>query len=157
MTNRRMTTEQVAYHAITELKDTRRELEQMAVKAATVQRENRRLKRMVQDNVKGHILHRARADAEHLLNLRFSGFSISRRSAENHMSRRRWIWAIALLRKARVIEDNAPAVDDAFLVEDFETAVRMVAAAVEVVEKGGIQLLLMRCPKGFAKWPKRAQ
>jgi hypothetical protein len=148
----------IAGTAIMELKETRQALGNATIKLATVQVENRRLRRMVDNNRGGHILHRARADAEQILAWRWTNYSVSRRACESYgMKRRRWIWATGLLRKARIIADNAPAIDDAFLVEDIDDALRMLEAAVKAVEAAGMESLLLRLPRGHAKWPKRAR
>lgn len=133
------------------------QLRQASVKVSTLQSENRKLRRMVQNSRGGHILHRAHADAQQILGWRFAGYSVSRQACEGYgMPRRRWIWALGLMRKARIVEDNAPAVDDGFLVEDLDTALRMLESAVKAVEAAGMVSLLMRLPKGFARWPRRA-
>lgn len=135
----------------------RLQLQQATVKLTTAQAEARRLRRMVQNSRGGHILHRARADAEQIIGWRWSGYSVSRRACEGYgMPRRRWIWAVGLLRKARIIGDNVPAIDDGFAVEDVDDARRMLESAVKAVEAAGMESLLMRLPRGHARWPKRA-
>jgi hypothetical protein len=145
-----METNTAVYNA-NELTLLRVQVARTAVKNATLAAENRRLKRMVQDNAGGHILHRAHADALTLLTLRFSGYSVARRAAENHMSRRRWHWAIALLKVARVIDEDAAAVDDAFLITDSEDAKSALARAVATTERDGLVRVTMRTPRGFVK------
>lgn len=104
-------------------------------------------------------MHRARTDAEQILGWRFAGYSVSRRACEGYgMPRRRWIWAVGLLRKARIVADQVPALDDAFDVDLApDDALRMLETAVKVVEAAGMVSLVMRVPRGHATLPRRAQ
>lgn len=152
-----MSTEAIAYHAITDLKATRRELEQARVKLATTQSENRRLRKLTQNGKRGRLLHRAAADARQLVGWRAAGYSITRRNAESYgMPRRRWIWAMGLLRVARVIDPSAPSADD-FLLTEVEDCLQAIDHAVKVVESGGLERLILRMPKGAARLPKQAR
>lgn len=142
-----------------ELQHLQAQLRQASVKVSTLQAENRKLRRMVQNSRGGHILHRARTDAEQILGWRFAGYSVSRRACEGYgMPRRRWIWAVGLLRKARIVADQVPALDDAFDVDLApDDALRMLETAVKVVEAAGMVSLVMRVPRGHATLPRRAQ
>jgi hypothetical protein len=120
----------------------------LAVQLATVLAENRRLRRVVKETPGDHILQRAKADALTLIAWRYSGYSVSRLAClRNDMSRRRWGWAVALLKAAWVVKDVAPALDDCFLIEQPEAAIAAVTAAVRRAEQAGIAVLKMRLPR----------
>lgn len=125
------------------------QLERAAVQNATLASENRRLRRMTANGRQGRILHRTAADARQLVGWRFANYSISRRNALSYgMSRRRWAWAVALLKLAGVLAlDCAHA--DAFLVEDLDECIRRIDKAVAKVEKSDdLAPLVFRLPKG---------
>lgn len=131
------------------------QLEQAHVKLTTVQSENRRLRRMTQNGTQGRLLHRAAADARQLVGWRAAGFSVTRRNALSYgMSVRRWQWAIALLKLARVL-DSQLADADAFVLDDVADCLQAIDHAVKVVEAGGIERLIVRLPRGAVRTPKR--
>lgn len=133
------------------------QLEQAHVKAATLQSENRRLRKLTQNGRRGRLLHRAAADARQLVGWRAAGYSITRNNVESYgMPRRRWIWAMGLLRVARVIEAGAPTADD-FALDDTADCLAAIDHAVKVVEAGGLERLIVRLPKGAARLPKQAR
>jgi hypothetical protein len=150
---------EIAGTAIMELKETRRKLEFATVKLATVQAENRRLRRLTANGRQGHILSRASADAKLIIGWRWAGLSVSRSKARSYgMSRHRWMWAVALLERARVAKANAPYLDDAFDDElGINDAYEMVDRTVKVVEQKGIELLSMRLPKNGRRGQKRSR
>jgi hypothetical protein len=155
--NKQLPLDQIAYHAITDLHDTRRQLEQAKVQLATTQAENRRLRRMTQNGKHGHLLHRAAADARQLVGWRVAGYSITRRNALSYgMSIRRWQWAIALLKLARVVDAQLAAADT-FLIGDMAECLAAVDRAVRIVESGGIERLIVRLPRGAARQPRPPQ
>lgn len=114
--------------------------ERLRLENAQLRRENRALRRRLAD---GHLrlLRRAESDSVLIGALHFSGQHTSRRAcAAVGLSERRWTWAMALLRLARVrygarITTEAP--------EDFERAVRVARVRVE---RDGIQVLRDRLP-----------
>lgn len=131
------------------------QLGQAHVKLATVQAENRRLRKLTQNGKQGRLLHRAAADARQLVGWRAAGYSVSRRNALSYgMSIRRWQWAIALLKLARVV-DSRLSVADAFLFDDPADCLAAIDHAVKVVESRGLESLLMRLPRGAARTPSR--
>ena len=69
------------------------------------------------------------------------------------MSRRRWVWAVGLLKLARVLGDQVASADT-FLIEDVEECAEAIERAVRAVELRGMETLIMRMPKGAAKMPK---
>jgi hypothetical protein len=147
MNKRALPLEYIAGNAIIELKETRRQLEFATVKLATVQAENRRLRRLTANGRQGRILSRASADAKQMIAWRWAGFSVSRAAALSYgMSRRRWAWAVALLERARVVQADAPYMDDAFLLDEVEDAVIAVDRTVKVLEQQGLASLVMRLP-----------
>jgi hypothetical protein len=149
----------IAGTAIIELKETQRKLEFATVKLATVQAENRRLRRLTANGRQGHILSKASVDAKLIIKWRWSGWSVSRSKARSYgMSRHRWMWAVALLERARVAKANAPCLDDAFDDElGINDAIEMVDRTVKVVEQKGIELLSMRLPKNGRRGRKRSR
>lgn len=129
------------------------QLEQAHVKLATVQSENRRLRKLTANGKRGRLLHRAAADARQLVGWRFAGYSITRRNAESYgMTRRRWIWAVGLLRVGRVLDNNESA--DDFILDNLNDCLAAVDHAVKVIEARGIESLILRLPRGAAKPPK---
>jgi hypothetical protein len=55
---------------------------------------------------------------------RAAGYSVTRRNCEGYgMSRRRWVWAVGLLKLARVLGDQVASADT-FLLEDGASAPR---------------------------------
>ena len=131
------------------------ELDRLRVQLATVQAENRRLRRMTQNGKYGRLLHRAAADARQLIGWRFAGYSVTRRACHSYgMSERRWAWAVALLKFANVVDISAKCIDD-FDVESLEGALAQVDSTVARCERAGLGPLVFRLPKGRAKPPKR--
>ena len=105
--------------------------------------------------VGARLLHRAAADALQLVAWRATGYSVTRRNCEGYgMSRRRWVWAVGLLKLARVLGDQVASADT-FLIEDVEECAEAIERAVRAVELRGMETLIMRMPKGAAKMPKR--
>jgi hypothetical protein len=153
-----MTTTAQARAAITAQNDAallQLQLDQAHVKLATVQAENRRLRRMTQNGKQGRLLHRAAADARQIVGWRAAGYSVTRRNALSYgMSIRRWQWAIALLKLARVL-DSQLAVADAFVLDDVADCLQAIDHAVKVVEAGGIERLIVRLPRGAVRTSKR--
>jgi len=131
----------------------RAQLQQATVKLATVQSENRRLRRHVHNGKVGRLLHRTREDATQLVVWRFSDYSVSRRNAATYgMSARRWAWAVAMLRLAKVLP--YPGNDaDAFQIDDFDECIAAIdrMAAVLAEQDNGIERLVLR----MHSWRKR--
>ena len=153
--NNTLSLETIAGTAIQELKQSRRELDLAAVKVATLQMENTRLRRMTTNGARGRLLHRAAADARQIVTWRAAGFSVSRRQCYGYgMSIRRWQWGIALLRLGRVLDSETPIADD-FLIDDLDECLSAIDRAVTIAESGGWERLLMRLPRGAARMPKR--
>lgn len=147
----------IAHSAIADLKSAQRQLERAHVQNATLSAENRRLRRMTTNGKQGRLLHRAAADARQLVGWRAAGYSVTRRNAESYgMSRRRWVWAVGLLRVARVL-DARTATADEFLVDDTTDCLAAIDRAVKICEERGLESLILRLPKNHAKWPKRAR
>jgi hypothetical protein len=120
----------------------------LEVQVATVQAENRRLRRMTANGKVGRLLHRTAADARQLVGWRAAGYSVARRQCLTYgMSERRWAWALALLKLAGVVAMNTQYADD-FLEEDLGAIESRIARAVQRVEGNGISLLVFRLPKG---------
>lgn len=131
------------------------QMDHATVKLATVQAENRRLRRMTQNGKQGRLLHRAAADARQLVGWRAAGYSVTRRNALSYgMSVRRWQWAIALLKVARVV-DSQLTVADAFVLDDVADCLQAIDHAVKVVEARGLESLIMRLPRGAVRTPRR--
>jgi hypothetical protein len=122
----------------------RTQLDAAAVKLATVQAENRRLRRMTQNGRMGRILHRTAADARQLVAWRFADYSVSRRNCESYgMSQQRWAWAIAMLRAAGIVA--YPGDTDVFTVEDRDECIAMIDYEVRRIEgRGDLSRLQMR-------------
>ena len=147
----------IAHSAINDLKVTRQQLERAHVQNATLAAENRRLRRMTTNGKQGRLLHRAAADARQLVGWRAAGYSVTRRNAESYgMSRRRWVWAVGLLRVARVLDARTSTADE-FLIDDAADCLAAIDRAVKICEERGLESLILRLPKNHAKWPKRAR
>jgi hypothetical protein len=133
----------------------RTQLDLAAVKLATVQAENRRLRRMTENGKQGRLLYRTAADARQIVGWRFAGYSVTRRACYGYgMSERRWAWAVALLKVAKVLDINTACVDE-FDVADLDEALAQVDRAVTICEQEGLARLVFRLPRGRAKPPKR--
>jgi hypothetical protein len=99
------------------------------------------------------LLQCAAGDALQLVAWRAAGYSVTRRNCEGYgMSRRRWVWAVGLLKLARVLGDQVGSADS-FLIEDVEECRLAIERAVRAVESRGLETLIMRLPKGAAKMP----
>lgn len=130
------------------------ELERLRVQIATVQTENRRLRKLTTNGKQGKILHRANLDALQLVAWRESQLSITRRAClEYGMSERRWWWAVALLKLAGVLPMESFSADE-FAVEEVVEIQARIARAAKRVEINGLSLLEFRLPKGRIK-PRR--
>lgn len=128
------------------------------ISLATVQAENRRLRRLTANGRVGRILHRAAGDARQIVVWRWAGRSVSRRKATlDGLSRRRWMWAVALLERARVVMSDARNLDDAFLLTDFNEVMAEIDHAVVVLEQKGLESLIMRLPRNGSNRKRRAQ
>jgi hypothetical protein len=126
-------------------------VQRLEVQVATVQSENRRLRRMTENGKQGRIVHRAAADARQIVGWRVAGFCVSRRQCLSYgMSERRWAWALALLKLAGVLAMDVACADE-FLDDDPENIDARIARAVRKVEGNGLSLLVFRLPKGRAK------
>lgn len=129
------------------------QLQAAAVKVATLQSENKRLRRVTRNGKAGRLLHRTQSDATQLVVWRFAGYSVSRRNAATYgMSARRWAWAVALLRLAKVLE--YPGNDaDAFQIDDFDACIAAVDRQAQLLgeQEGGIERLVLR----MHNWRKR--
>ena len=131
--------------------DGQRERDRLAVQLATVQAENRRLRRLTDNGRQGSILHRASADATQIVGWRFANYSVSRRQCQSYgMSERRWMWAMALLKLAGIIPMECTYADD-FLVDELSEIESRLARAVRKVEGNGLSLLVFRMPKNRVK------
>lgn len=131
------------------------QLEQAHVKVATLQSENRRLRKLTANGKRGRLLHRAAADARQLVGWRAAGYSITRRNVVSYgMPIRRWQWAIGLLKVARVVDTQLAAADD-FLFDDTADCLQAIDHAVKVIEARGLETLILRLPRGAATAGKR--
>jgi len=112
------------------------ELDRLRVSLATVQAENRRLRRMTDNGQLGRALNRAAADAKQIVTWRFANYSVSRRYCVSYgMTARRWAWAMALLRAAGIVP--YPGDSDDFLVDDFNACIARIDAQVRLTEQAG--------------------
>lgn len=135
-------------HAHNEAQLLRTQLQAAAVKLATVQSENKRLRRLTANGRTGRLLHRTAGDARQLCVWRWSGYSVSRTAALSYgMSRRRWHWGVSLLERARVVADGAKYLDDGFLFEEFDDAITAIDKTVKLLEQTGLASLEMRLPR----------
>lgn len=108
---------------------------------ATLRAENRYLRKVVRDTPDGRILRRTYQDARQFLVWRFSGLSISRSAcAEMGISRRRWQWARAALMLARVHDGHD------VIIHDFDDALSQLTAAMEQLERNGLDALRHKLP-----------
>ncbi len=140
-------------HAHNEAQLLRTQLQAAAVKLATVQSENKRLRRLTTNGRTGRLLHRTHADATQLVVWRFSGYSVSRRNVATYgMSGRRWAWAVAMLRLAKILP--YPGNDaDAFQIDDFDACIGAIERQVALLgeQENGIERLVLR----MHAWRKR--
>ena len=117
------------------------QIDQLTIKIANLQAENRFLRRKVKENAPaGRILRQAHRDALVMLSWHFAGINPSRSfCAESGISVRRWAWARALMMCARLYEGNN--LSDDVLPED---AIRILKSTVQRMEREGIEGLRMR-------------
>ena len=114
----------------------------MRAKLAALSAENKRLRRIAHKSRQEALLQRVTIDAQQLLIWRYSGFSVSRRNAEEMgMTQRRWTWARALLQYARVHDESDVTCDE------FDTAVNALNSAVKYLSQYGLESLRMRLPQ----------
>lgn len=133
------------------------QLELATVQNATLAAENRRLRKLTRNGKSGRILHRAAADARQIVGWRFSGFSVTRAACEGYgMPRRRWIWAVGLLRVASIVDVGRGPIDE-FLIEDLTQCLAALDRATARMERDGIVSMILRMPRGAAVFPKRAR
>lgn len=127
------------------------QIRRLEVQVATVQAENRRLRRLTANGRQGRLLERSAHDARQLVAWRFAGYSIARRQAMSYgMSERRWAWALALLKLAGVVAMDTSWADE-FLDDDLASVESRIKRAIGKVESNGISLLIFRLPKGRAR------
>jgi hypothetical protein len=108
--------------------------EQLLIEVANLRAENNGLRRRLPAST-GDMrkLRQAYRDAKALLLRRFSGYSISRAESDLcGVSRRRWPWAIALLRTAGVYGRGD------ICIQDFHTAVTMLDVEFGAMERAGV-------------------
>lgn len=128
-----------------------RQIRKLEIRVATVEAENRRLRRYTPNGKTGRLLQRTAIDARQLVQWRFSGYSIARRQAyEYGMSERRWAWALALLKLAGVVAIDTSWADE-FLDDDPVSIESRIQRAIAKVENNGVSLLIFRLPKGRAR------
>ena len=120
------------------------ELDRLRVQLATVQAENRRLRKMTTNGKLGRVLHRTAADARQIVGWRFAGYSVTRRMCESYgMSQQRWAWAMAMLRAAGIVK--YPGDSDDFQVEDLDECLGKIDREVKRIEAtGDLGRLLLR-------------
>ena len=104
--------------------------------------ENRNLRRRLAD-AELRLLRRAQVDANMLTLMHLAGAYTSRSSALNYgISRRRWAWARALLKKSGCMDYAGEWMD-----RDIDGYERSLVGAVERVERLGVDLLKLGLPK----------
>ena len=104
--------------------------------------ENRNLRRRLAD-ADLRLLRRAQVDASMLILMRLAHTETSRTSALNYgISRRRWAWARALLKKSGCMDYAGEWLD-----RDIDGFERSLVGAVERVERLGVDLLKLGLPK----------
>lgn len=120
-----------------------RQLERLTLKVADLQAENRALRRRLPESV-GDMrrLRQAHRDAQAMLLHRFNGYAISRANCLTlGIPRRRWVWAVGLLKLAR-IHDGRDIIET-----DFEAATTALDNAFKALENAGtIARLRLRLP-----------
>jgi len=140
-------------HLQNELNLAQAQLQTAHVKLATLASENKRLRRQTVNGRVGRLLHRTKEDATQLVVWRFSGYSVSRRNAATYgMSGRRWAWAVAMLRLAKILP--YPGNDaDAFQVDDFDACIAAIDRQAQLLaeQDNGIERLVLR----MHAWRKR--
>ena len=136
-----------------ELNLAKTQLQTATVKVATLQSENKRLRRQTVNGRVGRLIHRTHEDATQLIVWRFSGYSVSRRNAATYgMSGRRWAWAVAMLRLAKILP--YPGNDaDAFQVDDFDACIAAIDRQAQLLgeQENGLERLVLR----MHAWRKR--
>ncbi len=69
------------------------------------------------------------------------------------MSERRWTWAVALLKMARILDADAASVDD-FQTEDLHGTLRQLETTIAACERDGLDRLKLRLPRSRMYTPK---
>lgn len=120
-----------------------RQVERLQSEVARLQAENRYLRRRLPEST-GDMrrLRQAYRDAKAMVVWRFSGYSISRANCLiMGVSRRRWPWAVGLLRLARIYSNND--IDET----DLDAALLALETAYKALENAGtIDRLKLRLP-----------
>lgn len=133
------------------------ENDRLRLENARLLAENRQLRRRLAD-ADLRLLRRAQVDANMLTLMHLAYASTSRAAALGYgISRRRWMWARALLKKAGCVDYRGEWVD--YDLDGFEQAL---AGAVECVEVVGVETLRFALPKNgysgkHASKPSRAR
>lgn len=116
------------------------ENERLRLENAKLRQENRQLRRRLAD-AELRLVRRAHADALLMGGLYFAGLPISRRACKvAGIGDKRWTRARALLRVARVINDQRVRAETP---EDFE---RAISVARQRIEREGMHVLAVRMP-----------
>lgn len=125
-----------------------RQVERLTLKVADLQKENQQLRKRLPESV-GDMrrLRQAYRDARAMLTHRFNGYSISRASCLTlSIPRRRWPWAVGLLKLARVHNGRD------VIEQDLDAAIAALDAAFKSLENAGtIARLKMRLPPSATK------
>ena len=109
---------------------------------AKLKSENRNLRRRLAD-ADLRLLRRAQVDASMLVLMHLAHSQTSRATALNYgISRRRWAWARALLKKSGCMDYAGEWMD-----RDIDSYERSLVGAVERVERLGVDLLKIALPK----------
>jgi len=117
------------------------DIEDLTLKLARLQAENRALRRKVKENGQdGRILRQAHRDALVMLSWHYAGLCPTRNfSYENGISKNRWAWARALLMSTRIHDG-----EDIVAGMQPEDAMRLLQRTVERMEEEGIMSLRLR-------------
>ena len=114
------------------------DIENLTLKLARLQAENRALRRKVKENGQdGRILRQAHRDALIMLSWHYAGLRPTRSfSQENGISKNRWAWARALLMSTRIHDG-----EDIVVSLQPEDAMRLLQRTVSRMEEEGIMSL----------------